>query len=305
MYSMEYCSNPNNPHLEVARHSFDDSIADTYERKVTVLDNYMFLIDLFQIMESCQKDFYEIPKGNITFKEINKLFISYINSVYCYKEYISHLKPSAKEIIKDYYEKQKWYRFICDYRNRVVHQTMLIRDFAPNTGDIYIDLDSVIQMQKDEIKRLERGSNTNAANYIESNNRFIAELEQIRNNQYVKGTGNSLKSMKDISALVSNEISQMHKEILAFMFEKAVAPAIRWLLSKTYRFDGKYQYTYLVNHQVRIELEPNYAIEDHLFYILEALGKDHDISKSFLQLLKDEQYTFSYHKMAFLDDVFN
>lgn len=155
MYVLEYCDNPENGTIHDGHFSFEDSFSDEYESRIKALDRFTFLADMFRIVKSCSQDFMDLPNGDdIEFWEINKTLLNYLNSVYSYKEYVNSYDPPLKEITDGYYYNQKWYRFVCDYRNRVIHQSTILRDRSTQTGDVFIDLDDIISIQQGVIDEL-------------------------------------------------------------------------------------------------------------------------------------------------------
>lgn len=301
MYVLEYCDNPENGALHDGHCSFEDSFSDEYESRIKALDRFTFLADMFRIVKSCSQDFMNLPNGDaIEFWEVNKTLINYLNAVYSYKEFVNSYDPPLKEITDGYYYNQKWYRFVCDYRNRVIHQSTILRDRSKQTGDVFIDLDDIISIQQGVIDELIQTQQKKSQ--INNARRFLREIQDLRNSPtYTSKGGKQYKSMKEIISTADTEISSMNDEILVYAFNNGVAPALKWLLAHTHKDGDEFKYTFIVNKQwVNIPekepffvYEPTLTIEFFLTTILHGLGKEHIISKELLELLKSEGYTRS------------
>ena len=127
MYSVEYCDDSAAGKLFDSSLNYPDSISDEIISRLESLNRFMYLIDMFRVIKSCTDDMQDIPCGeDVEFWTINKYLLSYLNAVYSYREFVCSYIPSLKAIHNEFYFGKKWYRFVCDYRNRVIHQSTLI-----------------------------------------------------------------------------------------------------------------------------------------------------------------------------------
>ena len=130
MYCLEYCEDPEHGELHSSGRFFDDSFQADASLRLAELDRFMYLVDMFRIIEDCAKDFLSIEASkNIQFWKINKFLLNYVNAVYSLKEYVNSYVPLLKKVTERYYQSEDWYRFICDYRNRIIHQTAIFKDY--------------------------------------------------------------------------------------------------------------------------------------------------------------------------------
>lgn len=119
--------------------------------------------------------------------------------------------------------------------------------------------------------------------------------------------------MKEIISTADTEISSMNDEILVFAFKNGVAPALKWLLTHTYKDGDVFKYTFIVNKQWDhipekehfFVYEPTITIEFFLTTILHRLGKEHIISKEAIELLKSAGYTRSCEFGCPIDELGN
>lgn len=129
MFELEYCSNPEIGELHSSGIKFDYQYDVEFDSKLKTLDKFLFLVDMHTIIDSCAKDFLEITIDDFDeFWKINKRLLNFVNAVYGYKEYVNSYEPSLKSITEKYYNMKKWYRFLCDFRNYIIHQSIIIKD---------------------------------------------------------------------------------------------------------------------------------------------------------------------------------
>lgn len=310
MYVLEFCDNPESGELFDGHLSFDDSLSDDYIEHLKALDRFMYLADMFRIVRSCSSDLQELHVGDdIEFWMINKTLINYLNAVYSYKEYVNSYDPPLKEITDGYYYKRKWYRFVCDYRNRVIHQSTIIKDCSTKTGDIFIDLDEMIAIQSDVIAELEKQKQAYPKDQkkyqrqIDNAQRFMQEIRSFDPSPTMTSLdGKRFQSMKVIAHEADEEIASMNDDILMYAYSNGVLPALEWFLSRIHRADDEYKYTFLVNKALIgitekesvFCYEPTHSIESFFAYMLKCLGKESSVCKAILEWLSGKGYNHSY-----------
>ena len=154
MYILEYCNDPEHADLKDGHRNFDDNFPLEFNNALNALNRFLYLTDMHRIIVSCASDFLNLQGGEeVEFWQINKYFLNYLNAVYSYKEFVNSYDPPLKEITDGYYYKRRWYRFICDYRNRVIHQSTIIKDRSNETGDVFINIDEIIEIQDGIVKK--------------------------------------------------------------------------------------------------------------------------------------------------------
>lgn len=311
MYILEYCNDPEHADLKDGHRNFDDYFPLEFNNALNALDRFLYLTDMHRIIVSCASDFLHLQGGEeVEFWQINKYFLNYLNAVYSYKEFVNSYDPPLKEITDGYYYKRRWYRFICDYRNRVIHQSTIIKDRSNETGDVFINIDEIIEIQEAVIADItvERDREKDPKKkekykkQIENAERFLREIKALLSDPVLVQRGYHFKSMKSVITDANIEIQQMNDEILAYSFDKGVRPALERLLSWSYESSEGYQYSFIVNKQyINIPgkediacFEPTYAIEDFYKNMLRSLGKESVICKTILNFLLSHNYLYSY-----------
>ncbi len=314
MFITKYTDNPgSDEELIPCSGTYDDGFEEEYETHVRSLDRFIFLVDMFRIVKSCTSDLLNLKGGgDVPFWLINKTLINYLNAVYSYKEYINSYEPPLKKITDGYYYNRKWYRFVCDYRNRVIHQSTIIKDRSTKTGDIYIDLDEMVLAQNEIIAELLSDPNSSESS-IKNAKRFLKEIQSLLPEQPV-GTYNrkKLQSMKRIAQDADSEITLMNNEILLHAYRNSVLPHLRWLLSVSHKENDRYWYTFIVNEDwghlpEKSDVacfEPNYSVELFYQYLLRALGNESPVCKAIKNILEADGYTYVYEQACSLNEFF-
>ena len=181
MYVTEYCDNPHNILLHCYSKQYDDSIVQECDIRQNEMDRFLYLVDGFMIIRDCAQDIQAISQcSEKEFWHVNKLLLNYLNSVYCYHEFVNAYNPSLKSIVEKYYKRQngnRWYRFICEYRNRVVHRSSIIKDYSKD--DAYLDLDELIKQENENIVSLSEDEEENGSK-ISNARRFKQMLEDLK-----------------------------------------------------------------------------------------------------------------------------
>ena len=314
MYTVKYTDNPgSDEELLSCSCTYNDNFANEYEACLTSLDRFIFLVDMYRIVRSCTADLLDLKGGQDTdFWYINKILINYLNAVFSYKEYVNSYEPPLKEITDDYYYNQKWYRFVCDYRNRVIHQSTIIRDRSVKTGDIFIDIDDMIRTQNEVLASLIADSAPKESS-IKNAKRFLAELESLLPKNPAEAKGDKhFRSMKEIANQADQELLAMHEKVLWYAYRNGVLPAISWLLSKTFKDAGQYKYTFIVNEewiyipdkQDTACFEPNFSLESFYRYLLQALGKENSICRAIKNILNADGYRYVYELNCPLEEFY-
>ena len=306
MYITEFCDDPDNIIiLETGRNTFDDSIFREYQEKLKALDRYMYLVDAYEITIDCSSDLKGIiPQSQDAFWKVNKCLLNYVNAIYCYHEFVNSYNPPLGTIANKYYYDKNgkfWYRFVCDYRNRVVHQSVILRDFDAGNGDIFIDLDELIEEQNKIISDLRKKPKE-----ISNARRFLQKITTLANTPHRVRDGRRLWSMKVVAKLTDQEITDMSNEILLHAFRKAIQPVFEWLLSLMHSEGGIPKYTFIVNKDVKdSELEPNYTLEWYFRKIVRSMGKNNNVCREMRELLISRRYTNFYDGNCDIDEFIN
>lgn len=284
MFVLKFCDNPNDPILIPGQVSYSDTFEDEFISQSKALDKFIYLVDMYRIIESCASDLVNVSIDETEeFWKINKLLLNYVNSVYSYKEFVNSYDPPLKKITEHYYKQKKWYRFVCDYRNRVIHQSIIIKDYCPESKDIFVDLDEVIEIQE--------GFQFKNEHQQKNSEKFKDILEELKKESKVINGKNYL-SMKYVVVCANEEIRGMKDEVLLFAFNKGVKPVLEWLISLIPIVDGNFKYAFIVNEENFPDgvYEPNYALEDFYRRMFKCLGVENLISKEIDNLFKQHKY---------------
>ncbi len=284
MFVLEFCDNPNNPILIPGQVSYSDTFEYEFISQSKALDKFIYLVDMYRIIESCASELVNVSIDETEeFWKINKFLLNYVNSIFSYKEFVNSYDPPLKKITEHYYQQKKWYRFVCEYRNRVIHQSTIIKDYCPGSKDIFVDLDDVIEIQegfqfKNDYQR-------------KNSEKFKGILEELKKESKVR-KGKNYLSMKYVVICANEEIREMKDEVLLIAFNKGVKPVLEWLISLIPIVDGNFKYAFIVNKESSPDsvYEPNYVLEDFYRKMFKCLGVENLISKEITNLFKQYKY---------------
>lgn len=222
MFEVEYCNNPELGDIHSTDIKYDYTFDVEFNAKLKDLDKFLFLVDMHTIINSCGDDLLSITIDDFDeFWKINKQLLNFVNAIYGYKEYVNSYEPSLKPITEKYYDMKKWYRFICDFRNYIIHQSIIIKDYRPSDGDVFINIEEVAGLlsEYDYPKDWQR---RNAEEFTEWIKTFKGDSLEIKDNHFL--------SMKNVTSLVIKEMSQMKDDVLMFAYKKSIKPSLVWLL---------------------------------------------------------------------------
>lgn len=297
MYITEYCDNPNNvkrEQLMAAPGEYEDGIFTDYKRRLRILDKLLYLDDTFTITLDAGDSFVSsMPQGTTVFWEINKNLLNYVNAIFCLHEIINSYDNVIKSTADTFWKKQNgrfWYRFMCEYRDCVVHHSIRIKKYFPANGDIKICIDELIEELGWLIQDKRQAKYHNKLSAFQA---LVGKLE--KKLQVINIEGELYCSMKDIVTHTDREITDLYTQILPKIFEDVICPEIGWLLDLVHFEGGIPKYTFVVNKEKwKSELEPNYSVECYYRQLLLLFGKNHRVCKTMRDLLESRKYTHFY-----------
>ena len=298
MYITQYCDDPNNvkqDQLMVAPGEYPDSIFTDYRRRLRIIDKLLYLDDTFTIALDAGDSFVgTIPQGTTVFWEINKNLLNYVNAIFCLHEIINSYNNNVINSTADVFWKKQngrfWYRFMCEYRDCVVHHSIRIKRFFPMNGDSKISIDELIEELGWLIQDKQQAKYHNKLSAFQH---LVERLE--KKMKVIICDGERYCSMKEIVMRTSREITDLYTQILPKIFEDVVCPEINWLLDLIHFEEGVAKYTFVVNtERYDSELEPNFSVERYYRSLLLQFGKNHRVCKTMRDLLESRNYTHFY-----------
>ena len=287
MFTFFY-ADTNNENLISSEYEAEDTIEKDLAEKVDVLDEYVYLASIYRIFLDCADDFkaFRVMQKKDFWKS-NKYLLNYVNAMYTFKEYVENKyeKDSpVRKIANKYYRNTQWYTFLCNYRNRIIHQSAVIKDYDKNSGDVYICLDELVNAAEQQMKESSKGKD-NAQRFIE----FVKA-------QYADPAtdGKHYIGAKKVMELANEEILLMSNEIFKSLFDDEIQPCLEWFLSTTLKGKDRYYNTYLVQDDTRRNVQINFFLEDYLVNVIYMLGCSFDAVKSWIALYKENGYELFY-----------
>lgn len=289
MYTVFY-KDSNNEYLKSTDVILEDTIKQQIDHIVTNLDRFIYLANMYRILEDCFLDFrsFHIEKKQEFWKS-NKYLLNYVNAVYSFKEYIGKCYGNADNvynIINKYYNNAEWFTFLCNYRNRIIHQSTVIKDYDQN-GAVYVKLEDLVESTKQQMKENRKGK--------DNAERFIAFVEGQFSNASIMENAHYLPVMQIIE-LASVEIKKMSNDIFSELFSCEIQDCLESLLSMTSQDqnEGIYLDTYYIQEGTYKSIHINHLIKDYFINVLYLLGNKFDIVMYWINLYKSSGYDIMY-----------
>lgn len=292
MYRVEYCDDPNNPILIKGEEEYGSDFEIEYEKNMDILDNFEALTMMYKIIELCKNELYlALDDENTLWPEINKVWLNYLNSIYSCKEFISNYEPSLMDVHDKYYKKDGWYRFICDYRNKVVHSSEIIRERTLEKKEILVEYDGV-----HETKRKVRSLKKTIENMDALKNKLLKDLDTKVYKKTSRGIEKEYLIAKKIIDKVNGELENMKEEITLEAFGEEMNSALEWFIDKIPVIDGEYKYAFIVDYDKYEKnnnegvLEPNFTMEQFVYSVFYNIGTDSLVAQKIVKILENHNY---------------
>lgn len=284
MYEIEYCNSLSKIEPIPTEKSVGESFANEYNRKLDSLDRYRLLIDMGRIVHCCAQDLCSCG-SNMEFWERNKYLFNFLNAVYCYKEYVRSYSSSVTAINEKYFKEKGWYWIICTFRDYVVHQTIIIRDFKPKTGESLILWERVNKELKE--------SSYSSPKHKKKAEKFCEVLEK-HNSVLVTINGEQYLSINRLVEQFKEEFSEIMEKVNLNAFGEETKPCLKWLVEKMYKKNSQYLYTFYVDKAKGEVFEPNHSFEDYIRTMLQQITKESDVYRELCRFVEDEGYLLFY-----------
>ncbi len=300
MFVVEYFARQNDMDLKRTSKQYTDSIAEEYNSKREKLDTFIYVADLFRVVTDCTHELLNLPSGHtISFWQANKLFISYLNAIYFYKEYIKNTSFPTDAIVDRYWKKMGMFRFIYDFRNHVIHESLIIKDRSVYSGDVFVEIEEMLTKVAENISSLE--AEGKGKKKINAEKQFLQTVNDFHLPIAIQHGNKKLLSVKELAKAAQPELEAANQEVLARTFEVVVMPILEWLLSLIHRENGQYKYTFIINKKWQdipekepdCLFEPALQIESFLAELCRSLGKQDALSTRTYMWLKEKGYAFN------------
>ena len=290
MYITRFLDDPGHSYMYFyGDNEYDESIQMTIDNILDKLDRFVYLVDNYTIIQDCSRDLRSVrPQDGFDFWKVNKYLLNYLNAVFCYHEFIKYYKPSLKKIADEYWfvENGKfWYRFVCEYRDRVVHQSIIIKNYDYRKDIPYVNLDELIEIQKRVI------ATENREKYKERAQRFLDQIMMLYNSPHLVKNGKRYYKMTSIAQFADQEIDEMSNKVFKSTYRYDIKPALSKLLELVHFEDGENKLTYIVDKEKNESiLEPTATIEWFYAKMIHSLGTANPVCEDIGSLLEAKGY---------------
>lgn len=284
-----YCSELDEEKPHSTGKQYNDCFSDEYEEILKELDRYVYLIDMHRIIDDCANDIENVYIDNkYAFWKANKCLLNYVNAVFSFKEFIRKNDPTVDCISEPYWNAGGWYRIICELRNVIVHQSTIIKDYNPDSENIFINLDELIERQR-ELADDPKNKRRNDAKAL------LKHLERMKDKSK-EIDGQLFLDMKYVARQTGKEIEKMFQGIIEYLYEIHIKEILEKLISMLYWKNDVNQYVFIVDNETEPTsiYEPNTTLEQFYFYMQHSLGMDNSITKKMEDLLINNNYRIFY-----------
>lgn len=298
MFEVSFYESADSEELSFPGKHYDDSFPTIFHEKMDQVDAFFFLADLVNIVNDCTQDFLGLPGGEETnFWQVNKAFIAYLNAVYFYREYAKNYSEPVKSVIAEYLDKRKLFWMIGEFRNHVIHKSIIIMHRSLNAGDIYISREEICSRVEDNISSLCNSGKNKGRKASEK--QFLSELRKLSSPVVRTMEDKDYISVKVLVQAAKKELADLIQEVLTQTYHNDLIPVLKWLLSLIYKDNGHYKDTKISRKMPYTSVRdgddfflPASQLETILYELVHCLGRNNALCQHTYQWLLDEGYAF-------------
>lgn len=271
-------------------------------KQLSSFEHCAYLCVLFHIWWDASKNLMNYRmQGLDTFWLGNKLLLNYFNSMYAIKEYLEENYPELCEkkagiVDKAYYNAESWFFFACEYRNRLIHQANVIKDYSENHRELVLCLDEFVELQKKQLQR----SNASSKKLKEA---FIIRLESMyqESNKYM---GKHYIRLLYVIQSIDRELLELLNHVFFYVFKNNIQGILDGLLYSMCNENGEFCLTEYYSANNDVVLLPNTELEN--LYVTTILNTSPDSGLSILlyNYLQEKGYTYLFSQRKTLK-IFN
>ena len=235
----------------------------------------------------------ENPKLTVdSFWVENKYLLDYVNAVYNLKEFLEnydHVNDYRSRIYspvnKAYKDINGWFRFICEFRNCLIHHYGLVKD-VDMKGKLWVCYEEFINAEQNQLNHDLSIGKTGIGIYERQD--FISHLKTISGLQ--ASNGNHYDPAYIIVEKADVEIGIIMREVYDVLFTTKVQRALNDLLSFVQRDETGYHNTVYVEED--FSYEPCVDIESYLLYFTVNAGPDSALTNHYVSHLQKAGYQY-------------
>ena len=298
-----YCLYPGDEDVTKITDVDEKGVQENIDKAELIIERFAFLSVLYRVVVDTSYDFlnYKV-KSHEHFWKCIKYQMNYVNALYGFKEYVKYNygeKSNEYKLIDDHYNRIGWYTFAMHYRNIIIHRAGMVRDYLPKTGDVFIDLDKIIDETKKDIDRKKKQKKKK---YNEEHDRnFIRFVE----NQFSDCVGNgNYYSAKKALLNANTEIYEIAKDVFHYIYQHEYLPVMEYLIGIVVKDPyGEYVPTYVVNQETGKQFAVHEYLEDMLWNHRFTLGSEFGIVQDMLRKFYESKYLYFNSKDVSLLDI--
>ena len=168
----------------------------------------------------------------------------------------------------------------------MVHQAAFAKDYNPETGDTYIDLDEFYVLLNND---LAHKRSVKQKEHVENIMRFVEELKKTA--PINENTQHRCLQTKYVLHQALAEIKAMFNEICLTLYRNTIQNDIKWYLDLIKEIDVEGKDTAVISIDDEVEFYPNRELENVIIAIYTDTIGDAPIKEDIYRLLKDYGYS--------------
>lgn len=281
--------------------TFDDSALDTIKEIKRETDALIYFLVMYRVVKSSvlQHLSFSMKSMGDYWKSVEKL-LNCLNAIYSFKEYIDseycdrnkrNYDENVENIKEKYYKNYQWYTFACNYRNRIIHQAAFAKDFDPETGDTYIDLDEFREYLNNLLgPNSKKNKNTQ---------RIINFVDQQMEHSFIKQDGHRCLPTKDVVKRAFNEVQSMFDDICMELFYSKIKNGLQHYVQMMIKTEKGFADTRILDSAGNDLFILNLEFESLIVNICLNTEGDSKINKALYNMLASLNYKPLYYEMVF------
>lgn len=286
---------------EYGGNTYEDSVLDTIKGIKSETNALIYYLVMYRVVKSSvsQHISFSMKSMDDYWESVEKL-LNCLNAIYSFKEYIDseycdpnkdNYNENVRKIKEKYYQSFQWYTFACNYRNRIIHQAAFAKDFDPETGDTFIDLDEFHEYLEKLLGPISK-KNKNTL-------RIIRFVDQQMEYSLIKQDGHRCLPTKYVVDRAFHEVQSMFDDICMELFSSKINIGLQHYVRMMIKTETGFADTRLMDTDGNTLFLLNLEFESLIVNICLNTEGDSKINKALYNMLTSLNYKPLYYDMVF------
>lgn len=285
--------------------NLSDDFYHVYRKKCDIMDNFSFINDMYWMIERASERLFDEDSIG-SFREYNRRLLSFLNTVYFFKEFVNNFgknNTAIQKVIDDYRDKKKAFRFLLELRNCFMHHSVFNRG-RTDEGQWVISVEELKRAEQDNIAHKKSHSNNKKKSNTGNEKTKLLLLLEYFESQYIEWEHDYYIDIHRMISDAKNDIQAFQSEIIVIIYNEFIKDLLLWMLNNIYNDENGYWYTLIVEDDQDDGdcFEPNYYLELYIDNLKEIYGVDSDVFNSCLSILETNGYDYLFEKSCSLEE---